>query len=1096
MTALFPAWLNEVWEVIYHETSDDPQCLLHSHILEQEHVKALTQCGLQVVCLLSKQDCSFYVIDQDQDKQEQPQRWEHSRSEEFPNLVQAVPVRKVRGEPLAKQAVFLFHDVQTYAGFFLEKLLLLGRSDARVWRWGSPEKSMFCIWLESPPLYLLMVARDEQSPTMECLVPHASERFWLPWGYSHPLAEHLARTMQDSEHKALISLNNRWHFVPATWESQSIYDAVIPTLESRTEELVSQSVERSFQVRLRLAPADRQHSELWLLTAEQFLALEPLVSESDSKQLAQVRVSRLSANHTIYYVLQEKVAHPSLSWGSKLNDFLDIVGYSKMIGTDNLYLPSNCRLIPQLRREEYKSLLHLERYPIVILTQQSGYTATFHIRDWQPTPLSRWVEYIAMDERFELDTLLETSVFEFPSAEIIDKPERKTTMGLAPEAKEIPEFTVGKAKKKRKPTPKEENALQKEGLDPDVAQWQEEAKIYEIQLAQGGIAQPELWRELAVRKEKLQEYDEARFCYSKAIFHAGLPSDPSVIDRLFQITNALSGKIPNDEELLKVVVQDTHSLEEMSWIAAMILQKLAQNQPPSDELMHVVTPLLLKPQMAIQQALVWAALCAWYRYLDDKIALTRAKEQILGRLNIEGLHSLYDVPRFVRMILAFSDDASHVARFTDTSQLQNLELLWQEQLRQGLPELYAHSCYARLIFAVGFSRLGAKDKARELVQEVEEELPIHDLPNQILFRLYFARIAFNSSDSDPSEWKSIVETTFAKRQKTGRNTAQLEREAFETDRIVRWLQQRSLWLRVPEEPKVDRFPTPIVELLEKVQDQTSLASNTLEHAWLYETEFDRSRIAVLKELLKITLESGKEESVLQLIAKTLSMIPQMTIVPCRMAAYNHCLRVATQLEQHDIIIKIYELLIPLAGDKNLSYAPELPEGFLLLLQGLLHTENKELLEVFFDMLASIRGCSESATLALHAAVARGMYTMGEHARAHSLLQRILYDTITSRLDPIGRFDAACALLNYLHYFPQPERSEYLMGIMKNVDIFRDTFSTRKYYFTHKVLLLEHLVDSIVDNTTHKRSIFHHYLDTEEHSFRRKLLQDWRSVCGT
>jgi hypothetical protein len=56
--------------------------------------------------------------------------------------------------------------------------------------------------------------------------------------------------------------------------------------------------------------------------------------------------------------------------------------------------------------------------------------------------------------------------------------------------------------------------------------------------------------------------------------------------------------------------------------------------------------------------------------------------------------------------------------------------------------------------------------------------------------------------------------------------------------------------------------------------------------------------------------------------------------------------------------------------------------------------------------------------------------------------------------------------------------------------FKDTFTTSLYYETHKILVLERLVDSIVDEATMKSDKVQGYLDAEEQIVRRQIIDDW------
>ena len=51
------------------------------------------------------------------------------------------------------------------------------------------------------------------------------------------------------------------------------------------------------------------------------------------------------------------------------------------------------------------------------------------------------------------------------------------------------------------------------------------------------------------------------------------------------------------------------------------------------------------------------------------------------------------------------------------------------------------------------------------------------------------------------------------------------------------------------------------------------------------------------------------------------------------------------------------------------------------------------------------------------------------------------------------------------------------------------------YSTHKVLLLERLVDAVTDEVTLRTDRVQGYLDREEQVIRRRILREWRDTCG-
>ena len=114
--------------------------------------------------------------------------------------------------------------------------------------------------------------------------------------------------------------------------------------------------------------------------------------------------------------------------------------------------------------------------------------------------------------------------------------------------------------------------------------------------------------------------------------------------------------------------------------------------------------------------------------------------------------------------------------------------------------------------------------------------------------------------------------------------------------------------------------------------------------------------------------------------------------------------------------------------------------------------------------------------------------------------------LTGPIDHVGRYEGGKAVLAALKHWPvgaRVPRCAKLIGKSEdpskaggyNLDEFRDTFTNNKYYETHKVLVLEHLIDALTDDVTFRSDRVQGYLDAEEQVIRRKIIADWREVCG-
>jgi hypothetical protein len=100
-----------------------------------------------------------------------------------------------------------------------------------------------------------------------------------------------------------------------------------------------------------------------------------------------------------------------------------------------------------------------------------------------------------------------------------------------------------------------------------------------------------------------------------------------------------------------------------------------------------------------------------------------------------------------------------------------------------------------------------------------------------------------------------------------------------------------------------------------------------------------------------------------------------------------------------------------------------------------------------------------------------------------------------QLDYVARYDVARAWLRSARAWPMPRRLAWCKTILEKVDVFRDTFTTRQYFATHRLLVTEHLIDAVTDRVSVRADRRRAFLEAEELTTRRRILADWRQTCG-
>ena len=90
-------------------------------------------------------------------------RWGRWRWRAAPRLLEALRPRRIAGEPLAEEALFVMRPDSPGPRRLLERLLLLDRGDAQVCSFvgvDAAQRGCFAVRVKAPPMYLLMAARD------------------------------------------------------------------------------------------------------------------------------------------------------------------------------------------------------------------------------------------------------------------------------------------------------------------------------------------------------------------------------------------------------------------------------------------------------------------------------------------------------------------------------------------------------------------------------------------------------------------------------------------------------------------------------------------------------------------------------------------------------------------------------------------------------------------------------------------------------------------------------------------------------------------------------------------------------------------------
>lgn len=1071
--------VDRAWLVV--QPRDAAGWVLVAMYLGPERARDLRRRGVPIVAVREVDEDDVVLVDLDSG---QERRWVAPRRRPAGRLVEAVPPRRAPGEPLAEEALFVVRPDSPAPQRLLERLLLLGRGDVQIGDFVGEAGPRMALRVKAPPVYLLMAARDGEGDVV-AYARHGTTGLWVAWSYEHPLAPAAAGALGRAGQMALVDRDGAWLRLPAEWRTRSIYEAVTPVLDATEVSLRPAECDLRFPIPLRLAPGPVADADLWLLTPDELLALGPLIEACTSDELARLTVARMIGDDGTRYVLRERVRPGATRMAARVSDALDSIGYAQVAGADNLYIPCGRRLVPLLRRDDLRRLLGLERAHAVVLTEDRDGPRIVTITEVDESPLHRFIDYVVTDRRLELDKLLERTVFEFPEV-VIDWPEAQR----APLQRPPPRERKVDGALKRRPEVEKTEAPVEAPVDQDelavrLAAMRARARELEGQLAAGGSDDPGPWRELGELKRGLGELDEAAACLETALFHGGPPYDAEVAGLLVQVVQGMSGGTGDEDQIAELVVSDRRTPTDSARLGALLAWRLAVGRPPADEVMQLALPSFADPRLPVARRLAWTVVAGWYHHARDRLGLTRAREAILGGINDRGLSELHDLPRFVRAALAREGEGAAGEGRGDRlmqAQLVALEALWHAAVAAGLPELDVHADFVRLVFAVGFARLGARLTAQEIVAPVERELDVHEPPNRALFRLYLARLAHETAGSSAEAWAADAQKIEA-----GVRDAKHKQP-------VQWLQKRSMWLRAAaaEESLVGRetrFKLPpgleVDALAEQLVREMSPATGN----------FDYIVAEAVDLCLRRALTSGSEAIVGAVLAAAEPNLGGLHILSHRAEAVGACIHGAACLGDDALLGRLLEALVEIARSDRLGSARELARAVDRGLVALRRFGGLESARGLLEVLAGVEVATASDRIALRVTVARGFVQLGEDRTAEALLDGLIDEVLGGTLDYVARAQAGVAIAGVLRHWPNAARVERLGRLFAGIHAFRDTFTANRYYDTHKILVLEAIVDSLADSQTRQSDRIQGFLDQEEHALRRRIFADWSALCG-
>ncbi|MFO0624312.1 MAG: hypothetical protein U0325_01745 [Polyangiales bacterium] len=975
-------------------------------------------------------------------------RWSAPVTRDAPSLLEAVRPVAAGGDPAVDVAI-LCVPATTPAGVrTLHRLLALGRDDVALTALHDGEGETLLVRVSAPPMYLLLRARDEPDEAVRAYARQGDDALWVRWGHRHPLAEAATERLRRNGLRALIDPDGAWRTLPADAPTRPLHAALAPTLDALRATLTVDGHGPRIAVTLRLEPDAPREPEAWLLDADALLRLEPLIDALDDDALRRFSLCRLAGDGGPRYLLREQ-ARPgaprhALAVVAQVGD----AGFCAHPQVSSLLLRAGTRLVPPLRAPQLRALLDLDGAHATLLDLDPDGPRITAVRGAPEWTLADWVDLVATDRRLELDRLAETSVFDW-LPEVTVAPRVVTAAPEAPRAPRTRSAPVAPTPGPPAPAPP----------SPQVSSPEADAEALaamERERVRGPRDDAAAWSALGLRKLQRGDRDDAAACLEAALFHGGARADLALALRQARAQSLAP-----------------HGFSSIATRGADALARLAAGEPPPTDAEALdLTRALTAPDAPASRWLAWSVLRALHTARGDAVELTRARERLLGAVNAHGLRAEVDLPRFARRALA--DPTQR-----DDGSLDALNALWSALNQPPLDPGTALDAYARAIVAAGMHRVGAPLAARALTAPVA--LDALAPANRALLGLYLARPAH-----DDGAWPGVVTAALDA----------LRSDAHARDRVEH-LRTRSEWLRGPAATAAPRLRPALTRALAEVDATPTLAPQRIAEALRNTGLYDLEVATVLERCLDVAIAAGDPTTLRDALRACERLSARVTSATARARALGASVRAAAALGDEGMVAGRVGDVAALLDDPRAPPVLELLDALAPALLALHRFGVGPLGARLTDALTRAADRGGLGPIRLRAAAADAMRALRRDDEARAARDRGLDEVLAPGVDPLERYPAARALLASLRHLPLAERAPRCARLASELHRFHDTFTASKagLYETHKVLLLERLVDALADHLTLDGDALRALLDDEELALRRRIHADWSAACG-
>jgi hypothetical protein len=372
----------------------------------------------------------------------------------------------------------------------------------------------------------------------------------------------------------------------------------------------------------------------------------------------------------------------------------------------------------------------------------------------------------------------------------------------------------------------------------------------------------------------------------------------------------------------------------------------------------------------------------------------------------------------------------------------------------------------------------------QIIAPIEEEIDVHEAPNRALFRLYMARLAHEASGGSDESWEAEA-----------RKQIHAVRSARER-KAVTWLQRRSLWLATDEDAVRRRGPGRRKGYTLPAHVELGGLAESLSRVMKPKPgNYDYIMADAVEAHIDRALASGSETLLAEVLVAADANLHSIVILGHRAEAIGHCIRGAANLGDDLALDHLLGRLVEVAEDPKLGGVHELAEALRRGLVALRRFGGIEPARGLLEALSGVSAYTAAGTIELQSTVASGLVQLGEEGVAEALLSRLVAQIFDGSFDYVSRCEAGIAVASALRHWPNVARITHCGRFLAEIDVFRDTFTTNRYFDTHKILILEAIVDALADAQTRHTDQIQGFLDLEEHALRRRIIADWSALCG-